>query len=79
MIRKQIYLTAEQDRLIALRADELGCTQSEVIRMALDLVADASARSDRGAVVREVFGVWKDRADLPDFDALRRESDDRSA
>lgn len=77
MVRKQIYLTVEQDRLLALRAAQLGCTQSEVIRSAIELALESQVRSARDTILREAFGIWAERDDLPDFDALRRESDDR--
>lgn len=77
MIRKQIYVTPEQDRLLALRAGQLGVTQSEVIRMALENVADTFSAEARRAVLKEVAGIWKDREDLPDFAKLRSEGDDR--
>ncbi|MFT5143539.1 MAG: hypothetical protein ACI80V_002870 [Rhodothermales bacterium] len=77
MIRKQIYVTPEQDRLLAIRAMQLGCTQSEVIRMAIQNVADTYSLEAKEQVLKDVAGVWKDRTDLPDFDAMRMESDAR--
>lgn len=77
MVRKQIYLTAEQDRLLSLRAAQRGCTQSEVIREAIDLALESQVRAARDLLLKEAFGIWADRDDLPDFSELRRESDDR--
>ncbi len=77
MVRKQIYVTPEQDRLLALRAGQLGVTQSEVIRRALENVADTFTVEARKEVLREVAGIWRDRKDLPDFAKLRREGDER--
>lgn len=77
MVRKQIYLTPEQDRLLAVRAAQMGCTQSEVIRSAIDLALDEHVRGARDTILREAAGIWRDRGDLPAFDALRSESDDR--
>jgi predicted DNA-binding protein len=36
MVRKQLYLTAEQDRRLARRASTLGVTQAELVRVAID-------------------------------------------
>lgn len=36
MIRKQIYIDASQDRLLKQRADELGVTESDLIRRSID-------------------------------------------
>jgi hypothetical protein len=77
MIRKQIYVTPEQDRLLAIRAGQLGVTQSEVIRMALENVADTFTAEARREVLKEVTGTWKERKDLPDFGELRSEGDER--
>lgn len=75
MVRTQIYLTQEQrDELTAL-ARKWGKKQSELIREAVDRLLDQAGSSRREAVLREVAGIWKDRTDLPDFDALRTEWD----
>lgn len=75
MVRTQIYLTEEQrDELTAL-AKTSGKKQSELIREAIDRLLDQAGSSHREAVLREVAGIWKDRTDLPDFDALRAEWD----
>lgn len=45
MIRKQIVIDAERDAQLAHMAEELGVSQSEVIRLAIDGMA-ARARED---------------------------------
>lgn len=38
MIRKQVYLEPRQDRMLKKRASQLGVTEAEIIRKALDNV-----------------------------------------
>ncbi len=77
MIRKQIYITEAQDRLLARRSKQVGRSQSELVREAIDRLAPVQEREARSAVLRDVGGLWKDRGDLPDWKALRAESDRR--
>ncbi|MBO6574375.1 MAG: ribbon-helix-helix protein, CopG family [Rhodothermales bacterium] len=77
MIRKQIYVTKEQDQLLSRRAAQLGVTQSEVIRLALEGALGPKGYEARAHVLNEVAGVWKNRKDLPDWDSLRAEGDER--
>jgi metal-responsive CopG/Arc/MetJ family transcriptional regulator len=73
MVRTQVYLTkTERDELAAL-ADATGKKQSELIRQAVDNLLEQSADSRRQAIIDAAAGMWKDRDDLPDFRALRKE------
>ncbi len=75
MVRTQIYLTdAEQKGLRAL-SRRTGLTQSEIIRQAIDSFLSGEQETDRAALLRQARGLWRDRDDLPDFRALRREFD----
>ena len=75
MIRTQVYLSegnvARLRRLVATT----GKTQSELIREAVDRL-DLPA-PDRITALRSARGRWAERDDLPDFEAIRREADDR--
>jgi len=75
MVRTQIYLTERQRDELAAIAKTAGKKQSELIREAVDHLIDQSGHSRREAVLREVAGIWKDRKDLPDFEAMRAEWD----
>jgi Arc/MetJ-type ribon-helix-helix transcriptional regulator len=75
MVRTQIYLTERQRDELAAIAKAVGKKQSELIREAVDRLIDQAGRSRREAVLREAAGIWKDRTDLSDFEAMRIEWD----
>ncbi len=75
MVRTQLYLTDEERKALAVLAAETGKKQSELIREAIDRLIEQSSARRRDAVLRRAAGMWKDRDDLPDFRALRREWD----
>ena len=75
MVRTQIYLTDRQRNELAAIGRTAGKKQSELIREAVDRLIDQSGRQRREKVLREVAGIWKDRRDLPDFEATRAEWD----
>jgi len=75
MVRTQIYLTKRQRDELAAIAKAVGKKQSELIREAVDRLINQAGRGRREAVLREVAGIWKERTDLPDFEAMRAEWD----
>ena len=72
MVRTQIYLTENQRAEVAAIADRSGKRQSEIIREAVDRFIEQKSRGRREAILRDAAGIWRDRTDLPDLDALRR-------
>ena len=72
MVRTQIYLTENQRAEVAAIADRSGKRQSEIIREAVDRFIEQKSPGRREAILREAAGIWRDRTDLPDLDALRR-------
>lgn len=56
MIRKQFYISAEQDARLKRLAKEQGLTEAEVVRMAIDRLSDVNYSSDEttAGAVREV-------------------------
>lgn len=77
MVRKQIYITQAQEEALAMCARLSGRSQSELIREAIDQITQDQQRAVRQQVIRRVAGLWRDRADLPDVDLLRREGEAR--
>lgn len=77
MVRTQIYLTKQERDKLASLSKATGKRQSELIREAVDQLIERSSVQQRKAALRRVAGMWKDRDDLPDFDAIRREGDRR--
>lgn len=72
MLRTQVYLT-EQYALRGI-AGSTGKSQSALIREAVDRMIEQAGTNSRDFIMAEAAGMWRNRDDLPDFVALRRES-----
>lgn len=75
MVRTQVYLTEHQREKLSALSAETGKPQSELIRRAIDEMIVSESEISRARVLEDTAGMWSDRTDLPDFDALRREWD----
>lgn len=75
MLRTQIYLTEQERQRLRAIAAQTGQTQSELIREAIDRFIEGYADGNRLQLLRKGRGLWKNRTDLPDFPALRKEAD----
>lgn len=61
MVRKQVYIEAEQERLLKQRSKELGVSEAELIRRGIDLIGrapvvqpmDRATWEDEMAFIRE--------------------------
>jgi predicted DNA-binding protein len=73
MVRKQMYLTQEQDDKLASLASERGKTQSQLLREAVDTLLEQARVERLRAALEAARGMWQDRDDLPDFAAMRAE------
>ena len=66
MVRKQVYIEPAQDRFLKRRANELGVTEAELIRRAIEALArtPVRARFDPDAW-KAVVASMDERARLP--------------
>jgi hypothetical protein len=71
MTAHDLVLTDEQQASLRAIAQHTGKTEQELIREAVDPLI----RHYRRALLRQARGMWRDRTDLPDFAAIRREFD----
>jgi hypothetical protein len=74
MLRTQIYLTERQRNALRRLAKRTGMTQSQIIRTAVDRWLEQNSCKPRKQMLENIAGMWRDRPDLPDFAALRREA-----
>ena len=75
MVRTQIYLTECQRDELAAMAKTTGKKQSELIREAVDQLINQLGHGRREAALSAAAGIWKNRPDLPDFEAMRSDWD----
>ena len=75
MIRTQVYLTEREQKALRALAGQMGRSQSELIRAAIDQFIESAQDQERGKVLREAAGLWSDGRGRPDFAALRAEAD----
>jgi len=72
MVRKQIYIEPEQERLLKRRAKELGVTESDLIRRGIDQVdrTYAGLPQDRVAWEEELIFI-RERAGMQELGRTR--------
>ena len=59
--RTQVYLGAEEDRLLTAAAQESGASRAELIRRAVRAAYGSAGPAERLAALRASAGVWADR------------------
>jgi hypothetical protein len=72
MVRKQVYISAEQDKLLKRRAKALGVTEAEVVRRGIELASSDSASLpfDRRAWEEELRFI-RERAGIQELGKAR--------
>lgn len=75
MVRTQIYVTGAQQQALRRLAAHTRRKQSELIREAIDQFLTEACSEDRLSLLRQGLSLWRDRDDLPEPAALRREVD----
>lgn len=71
MVVHDIALTDEQWAILHTIVQRTGRTEQDLIREAVDQLIFRYRRT----WLRQARGMWRDRTDLPDFAAIRREFD----
>lgn len=71
MVRTQVYLTERQREALAALARSGKKKQADLIREAIDRLIDQESRTRREEILHQTAGLWKDRTDLPDYEAIR--------
>ncbi|MFA6110839.1 MAG: ribbon-helix-helix domain-containing protein [Candidatus Latescibacterota bacterium] len=74
MVRKQVYITEDQQKALRRLAVHTRRKQSELIRQAINQFLTEARDEDRHRL-RQGRSLWRDRDDLPGPAALRREVD----
>lgn len=78
MVQKSVALTEQEHNALTTIAEQEGKTADEVLHDAIQSYLSAyqmDKTAKRLAALDQAAGMWKDRDDLPDFEALRREFD----
>ena len=75
MHRTQIYLTSEERQGLQALARQMGRSQSDLIREAIDGFLERYRPSERLSRLRRARGLWSDREDIPALAVLRGELD----
>ena len=75
MVRTQIYLTKREHERIRRVAIRTAGRRARLLERPWisGLISRGNQRHDQ--VLAELFGIWRGRSDLPNFDALRHEAD----
>ncbi len=75
MLTTHITLTDTESRIIQDITRNTGKSQDDVLHEAIEQFIARFTSQDRRTVLRQARGIWKDREDLPDFEAMRQEWD----
>ena len=77
MITASITLCDEEEKALRAIAEESGKTPDELVREVVEQFLAEHQLEYRRTLRKQAYGMWRDRTDLPDFEALRCELDGR--
>jgi hypothetical protein len=69
----QITLNEQESRMLRAIAQQTGRTEDELLREAVEQYIRQFRQAHRRALLQQARGIWQDRTDLPDLEALRGE------
>lgn len=75
MVRTQIYLERDQKAHLNRLSLRTGRSQSELIRQAIDLLAEHHLTTNRNQILAKARAIWRERTDFPEVRELRDEFD----
>ncbi len=75
MVTTSITLTEQEETAIRTIAQQTGKTPDELLREAIEQLLVQYQQTYRLALLQQARGMWRDRADLPSLETLRREFD----
>ena len=75
MVTAQITLSNAEGEALQALTETTGKTQDALLHEAVRQFLGSTPPHDRLSLFRQARGIWKDRTDLPDFQALRAEMD----
>ena len=75
MHRTQIYISSEERQGLQALARQVGRSQSDLIREAIDGFLERHRPGERLSRLRRARGLWRDREDIPSLAVLREELD----
>ena len=73
MVTTEITLTDTESRIIQDIGSHTGKTPNAVLHEAIQAFIIRETSPNRRNLLRQARGMWKNREDLPDIEALRRE------
>jgi len=74
MVRKQVFITAEQNKKLKARAAAMGVAEAELIRAGIDLRLDQKLeKPDWRTALDKLSGAWAERDDLEELLAKHRQ------
>jgi hypothetical protein len=73
MTTLQITMSDTERAVLRAMAERTGKREEELVHEAIEQYRSRMEIEERRAVLRRVWGLWKDREDLPDSEELRAE------